>query len=117
VFKVAGKWATWQHIAKLPDNPDRQEVRDRAVFSSYVLGRFHNGTLYNGLCGAVGAYIGRFFSSLAKEFGTLPTGTLCILLGFEALILGAILLASLFKGWPGTDCKTGMPILKIKTRW
>src|SRR5262245_12319451 len=50
VFKAAGKWAAWQHIAQIPKEP--ADVEDRIVASSRLLGRWLNGTLYNGLCAA-----------------------------------------------------------------
>jgi hypothetical protein len=51
-FKVATKWAVWQHVAKLPDS--KEELNDRAQLSAYLYGRFTIGTLYNGFCAAIG---------------------------------------------------------------
>ena len=57
-FKVAAKWAAWQHIVKLPetlkDEDDRRFMHARLQLSSNLLGRFLNGTLYNIFCASVG---------------------------------------------------------------
>ena len=49
-FKVAAKWAAWQHVSKIPER--RMELADsylnlpeRLQFSKYLLGTFMNGTL------------------------------------------------------------------------
>jgi hypothetical protein len=62
-FKVAAKWAAWQHIAKLPDTlkdeDDRQYMAARFWLSSNLLGRFLNGTLYNIFCAGSGWLLGK----------------------------------------------------------
>jgi hypothetical protein len=57
-FKVAAKWASWQHIAKLTDVDTKLE--DRIRLSSHLLGRFLNGTLYNALCAIAGVVLVKF---------------------------------------------------------
>jgi hypothetical protein len=61
-FKVAAKWAAWQHIAKLPpalkDEDDRKYMHARFQLSSNLLGRFLNGTLYNIFCAGMGCVVG-----------------------------------------------------------
>jgi hypothetical protein len=52
-FKVATKWAAWQHVNKLPE--DKELLVDRARLSSHLYGRFTVGTLYNGFCAGIGA--------------------------------------------------------------
>jgi hypothetical protein len=57
-FKVAAKWATWQHITKIPETlegeEDKKYMHARRRLSSRLLGRFLNGTLYNIFCAGVG---------------------------------------------------------------
>ena len=57
-FKVAAKWASWQHIAKLAEGEAKFE--DRILLSSHLLGRFLNGTLYNAFCAAAGVVLAKF---------------------------------------------------------
>src|SRR5258706_8766840 len=64
-FKVATKWAAWQHVTKLPDNAE--QLSDRAQLSSQLYGRFTVGTLYNGFSAGIGAM---FTKKLAPYFLT-----------------------------------------------
>ena len=57
-FKVAAKWAAWQHVVRIPESTD--SVEDNMRLSSHLLGRFLLGTLYNVFCAAVGFVIGKF---------------------------------------------------------
>lgn len=41
-FKVAAKWAAWQHVTKLPEAKD-DTLEDHLKLSSRLLGRFMNG--------------------------------------------------------------------------
>jgi hypothetical protein len=54
VFKAAGKWAAWQHIVKTPSTDHPAALRVRIEASARLLGRWLNGTLYNGLCAFCG---------------------------------------------------------------
>lgn len=86
-LKVAAKWPSWQHIAKIPDQdrsgsvhtrgtlenlfgllvtrPSQREpeedvyldLHDRLHLSNNLLGRFLNGTLYNIICAGLGVVI------------------------------------------------------------
>jgi hypothetical protein len=53
-FKVAAKWAAWQHIVRLPEPKDIALLNDHFKFSSRLLGRFLNGTIFNVFCATVG---------------------------------------------------------------
>jgi hypothetical protein len=71
-FKVAAKWAAWQHIVQLPDDFGPQDsiteqVKTRDTIASYILSRFLIGTLYNVLAGALGAGVAWFLERLVKE--------------------------------------------------
>jgi hypothetical protein len=61
-FKVAAKWASWQHITRMPEKiyPDdiAKDIEHKNKVGSRVLGRFLNGTLYNILCATIGWIIG-----------------------------------------------------------
>jgi hypothetical protein len=63
-FKVAAKWASWQHVTKIPeelkDEDERKYMDARRKLSSHLLGRFLNGTLYNVFCAGVGWVVGSF---------------------------------------------------------
>jgi hypothetical protein len=61
--KVAAKWAAWQHIVRIPDNAAENALRQRTMLSSYLLGRFLNGTLFNGLCAAMGVIFAKIILS------------------------------------------------------
>ena len=52
-FKVAAKWATWQHIVKLPEVISDDALKNRLQLASRLLGRFLNGTIYNVLLRAL----------------------------------------------------------------
>jgi hypothetical protein len=68
-FKVAAKWAAWQHITQLPRetpisanttlNADDayHQFRERRRFSNYSFGRFISGTLYNIVAAGTGGMI------------------------------------------------------------
>jgi hypothetical protein len=56
-FKVAAKWASWQHVVKISEK--NTTPRERIIISSRLLGRFLNGTLFNGLCAAVGVMVAK----------------------------------------------------------
>ncbi len=59
-FKVAAKWASWQHIMRLPEALGEKSlglshaIRSRNVWGSVILTRFLIGTLYNLLAAGVG---------------------------------------------------------------
>lgn len=63
-FKAAAKWASWQHITKVPEtlkeegSDERKYMDARRRLSSRLLGRFLNGTLYNIFCAGVGWGVG-----------------------------------------------------------
>jgi hypothetical protein len=63
VFKAAGKWAAWQHVVRISEK-EPEELQQRLLLSSRLLGRFLNGTLYNALCAGVGVVVAKFGSSL-----------------------------------------------------
>jgi hypothetical protein len=93
-FKVAGKWAAWQHIAKIPaggNSENASALERRSRLSSYLLGRFLNGTLYNGLCAGVGMIFGKTMLSLL-----LPEGILCFVPLALAVIILRFIYVSLF---------------------
>jgi hypothetical protein len=94
VFKAAGKWAAWQHIARLPDTQDMME--DRIIASSRLLGRFFNGTLYNALCASLGIGTQKLVQHVwDNQLFSLTTDCTvwCIIV---ILLLGV----SLFRDWP-----------------
>jgi hypothetical protein len=72
-FKVAAKWATWQHITKMTDvfgpGDPLEKVKTRDIIGSFILSRFLIGTLYNILCGVVGAAVSWFVQQLVKAGG------------------------------------------------
>ena len=51
-FKAAAKWASWQHVYKVPET---LSLNKKNRLASWLLGRFLIGTLYNAMCGLVGA--------------------------------------------------------------
>ena len=75
-FKVAAKWAAWQHIQKIPAssswNDDRKYLNTRFYLSSNVLGRFLNGTIYNIFCAGVGCLCGKAIFAYFDSFDSLP---------------------------------------------
>ncbi len=56
VFKLGAKWSVWQHIVKYGESY-RGELAKREQFASRLLGRFLNGTLWNAICGMLGAAV------------------------------------------------------------
>lgn len=68
-FKVAAKWAAWQHIVKIPEvDSDQNYLSQKRILSSILLGRFLNGTLYNVFCAVVGCAAGLFVLRIASYF-------------------------------------------------
>jgi hypothetical protein len=63
VFKAAGKWAAWQHVVKISEK-EPEDLQQRLLLSSRLLGRFLNGTLYNALCASVGVIVAKVGSSV-----------------------------------------------------
>jgi hypothetical protein len=66
-FKVAAKWASWQHVVKIPEkdflsHDPLENIRVRNEWASWLLSRFLLGTLYNVICGLVGASISKILS-------------------------------------------------------
>jgi len=81
VFKVAAKWAAWQHIAQIPretlSSSNRTteagdvylSLRERLRLSNYLLGRFISGTLYNIVAAGTGGMIENAISTyLSSRF-------------------------------------------------
>jgi hypothetical protein len=102
-FKVAAKWASWQHITRMPDKLFRDDVSRDVVsknkIGSRMLGRFLNGTLYNFLCAAIGWIVGTVVFRMAHW---LPAAILWI-----AVVCTGIMALALFvwSGWPDEpDC-------------
>jgi hypothetical protein len=91
VFKVAAKWASWEHIIKIPeftteDDRDRY-LRDKVDLASRLLGRFFNGTLYNIFCGGIGGVIAWIINSFSQQLVRIPTWPwLCVA---ATLLIGA----------------------------
>jgi hypothetical protein len=97
-FKLGAKWATWQHITRMPEkivpNDIAKDIEIRTIVSSRVLGRFLNGTLYNILCAAIGWIIGTVAYRIALRLSadTLPVAAACTGIGALALLI--------WSGWP-----------------
>jgi hypothetical protein len=94
-FKVAAKWAAWQHIAKLPatlkDEDERKYMQARYRLSSSLLGRFLNGTLYNIFCAGVGWLCAKSILDYIDSFHSFPRDDLRywgvgVFIGVAALI-------------------------------
>jgi hypothetical protein len=70
-FKVAAKWAAWQHVIKIPEagfpTPDDEieNLRVKNEWGSRLLARFLLGTLYNVFCGLVGASLAKIMLSIS----------------------------------------------------
>jgi hypothetical protein len=66
-FKLGAKWASWQHVTKIPEGDinDESYQGDKRFLSSRLLGRFLNGTAYNVACGGIGAGV----VQVAKWYG------------------------------------------------
>ena len=62
-FKVASKWAAWQHIVRVPESmegfPQRDWLRARWAWGSYQFTRFIVGTAANIVAGFFGAGVGK----------------------------------------------------------
>lgn len=62
-FKLGAKWASWQHVIKIPEGRIEENVREdinfRVRFGTMQLGRFLNGTMDNAFCGLIGYVIGQ----------------------------------------------------------
>jgi len=88
VFKAAGKWAAWQHIARLPDEGGRQAAEDRIIASSQLLGRFNNGTLYNGFCAGIGVLLAKGAPYFAHQLNYASNEWLlrCLAFGLPAIV-------------------------------
>src|SRR5262249_32475194 len=67
-FKVASKWAAWQHIVKIPEAvkyaTEQDYLRHKSILSSHLLSRFLNGTLYNVICAMIGWTVGKYLVHL-----------------------------------------------------
>jgi hypothetical protein len=94
-FKVAGKWAAWQHVIKIPES---EPLRERTLLSSRLLGRFLNGTLYNGLCAAVGTISAQWLSYFSRHLLTDTTLLPAALIVLALVIVLAVL--TLCFDWP-----------------
>jgi hypothetical protein len=62
VFKVAAKWNAWTMLGELDEklggeNPT-DRARSRTEWGAFITNRFLIGTLYNVLCGVIGAVAG-----------------------------------------------------------
>jgi len=67
VFKAASKWATWQHIMKVPEKLGRDEdeyLIFRWAWASRHLDSFVVGTLANMVAAFLGAAIARVLAGL-----------------------------------------------------
>jgi hypothetical protein len=68
-FKLGAKWKVWEQIIKVPEDKvdlDKTQYLQRERLGSRVLGRFLNGTLYNAVCGLIGACVTKGLWSLLK---------------------------------------------------
>lgn len=54
-FKLGAKWSVWEHVIKYPATQPPDDTKDREQIGSRALGRFLNGTLWNAVCGLIGA--------------------------------------------------------------
>jgi len=83
-FKVAAKWAVWQHIVRIPEDAkdnDPNYLSQKRILSSILLGRFLNGTLYNVFCAVIGYASGKFVLRIAYSFSTrMLYGAVCIVI-------------------------------------
>jgi hypothetical protein len=98
-FKVAAKWASWQHVIKISDKADEtRNVNVRVIVSSRLLGRFLNGTLYNALCACIGVLVGKFVSHLYGYPLKNASGEVLLWILFTLTVVAVIILtgASLF---------------------
>jgi hypothetical protein len=103
VFKLGAKWASWQHITRMPKkivpNDVVKDIEIKNIVGSRVLGRFLNGTLYNILCAAIGWIVGTMVLRAAVR---LPENILWI----AAICTGIVALAVLiWSGWPDSENK------------
>jgi hypothetical protein len=110
-FKVAAKWASWQHVVRIPDNDLDPGLKERITLSSRLLGRFLNGTLYNGLCAYVGVAIVQFASYLLKDWvnSLFPEWLHWLITMAIVCVLVGIVFASLFRNWP-SFCEKDDPV-------
>jgi hypothetical protein len=62
IFKLGAKWASWQHVVKIPEGTrdDDACLRDRLFLAARLLGRFLNGTAYNIFCAGIGGSLAMF---------------------------------------------------------
>jgi hypothetical protein len=106
-FKVAAKWAAWQHIAKIPETfqgeDDKKYLQARFLLSSNLLGRFLNGTLYNIFCAGVGWLCGMGILAYIDSINYFPLD-LRYWVGLCVSILAIVLI-----GWR----LIGAPFLKL----
>jgi hypothetical protein len=116
-FKVAAKWASWQHITKVPETLKQEHLRGRHItylgaddrkymdarrtLSSRLLGRFLNGTLYNIFCAGVGWVCGK--TLLAYIYSFRPEDDL------RYWIVGVFIGVAGLIGWP----LIGAPFFKL----
>lgn len=66
-FKVAAKWASWQHVIKVPEKllpktTTLEDIQIRNQWGSWLLSRFLLGTLFNLICGLIGSIIAKLLS-------------------------------------------------------
>jgi hypothetical protein len=100
-FKVAAKWASWQHITRMPEqifpNDVTKDIEIKRKVGSCVLGRFLNGTIYNILCAVIGWVVGTIAYRIALRLSadTLLIAAVCT--GIGALVL------LILSGWPDSD--------------
>jgi hypothetical protein len=92
LFKVAAKWASWQHVAKIPEGEenDLQYTLDKVFLSSRMLGRFLNGSAFNLFCAAVGVAVVPFAQQLIAVFDWSADRTTAV--GVVLICLDAVLI-------------------------
>jgi hypothetical protein len=113
-FKVAAKWAAWQHVIKISEKETGLE--DRLTLSSRLLGRFLNGTLYNALCAFAGLAAGKLLQHFAENIVRELSGFgLMLTAGGITTILVCLLVSALFWDWPPHD-EEGKPRLRHMPR-
>src|SRR5262249_26459559 len=103
-FKVAAKWASWQHITRMPEtifpSDVAKDMEIKRVVSARVLGRFLNGTLFNILCAAIGWVVSNFVFRTADWL--LPGNSLWW--AFAGTWIGALEFL-IWSGWPDPPTK------------
>jgi hypothetical protein len=115
-FKAAAKWASWQHITKIPETLNQEHIRGpqitylwaddrkymdaRRRLSSRLLGRFLNGTLYNIFCAGVGWVCAKGILTYIDSFRSFHGDLRYLVFGvfvFVAILIGRPLVGSPFR--------------------